>query len=60
MLESEVKTLLLKIQHQKCEGQTLEVKSAHQGCPERLYDTFSAFSNQDDGGVIVFLSLIHI
>lgn len=54
MLESEVKTLLLKIQHQKCEGQTLEVKSAHQGCPERLYDTFSAFSNQDDGGVIVF------
>ena len=54
MLESEVKALLLKIQHQKCEGQTLEVKSAHQGCPERLYDTFSAFSNQDDGGVIVF------
>ena len=30
------------------------MKSARQGCPERLYDTFSAFANQDDGGVIVF------
>lgn len=30
------------------------MESARQGCPERLYDTFSAFSNQDDGGVIIF------
>lgn len=54
MLEEELRTLLHKIRQHKCEGQTVEVKSARQGCPERLYDTFSAFSNQDDGGVIVF------
>lgn len=24
------------------------------GCPKRLYDTLSSFSNQDDGGVIIF------
>lgn len=54
MLEQEFRSLLLKIQERKCEEQTLEVKSAHVGCPERLYDTFSAFSNQNEGGTIVF------
>ena len=32
----------------------LEIKAAEQGCPKRLYDTLSSFSNQDDGGIIVF------
>ena len=32
----------------------LELKSAEQGCPKRLYDSLSSFSNQDDGGIIVF------
>ena len=32
----------------------MEVKAASQGCPRRLYDTLSAFSNQDSGGVILF------
>ena len=54
MLETEAKALLLQIQKRECEERTVEVKTAHRGCPERLYDTFSAFSNQDDGGVIVF------
>ena len=54
MLDMEFKALLLKIQQRQCEEQTVEVKAAHRGCPERLYDTLSAFSNQDDGGVIVF------
>lgn len=54
MLETELRALLLKIQQRKCEEQTVEVKSAHRGCPERVYDTFSSFANQDDGGVIVF------
>lgn len=49
---------LIQLIHQtarmKTEGQTLEVKAAAAGCPERLYDTLSAFSNQDDGGVILF------
>lgn len=34
--------------------QTVEVKAAHDGCPEKLRDTLSSFSNQDSGGVIVF------
>lgn len=54
MLEMEFEALLLKCQKEQCEGQTLEVKSAHTGCPERLYDTFSSFSNQEDGGTILF------
>lgn len=42
------------IQKMKCESQTLELKSAEKGCPKRLYDSLSSFSNQDEGGVIVF------
>ena len=30
------------------------MKSAHRGCPEKLYDTISAFSNQNSGGTFVF------
>lgn len=54
MIEEELRDLIEKIQTLGCEWQTLEVKSAHRGCPERLYDTISAFSNQDDGGTFVF------
>lgn len=54
MLEDELRELIEKIQTHRCESQTVEVKSAHRGCPERLYDTISSFSNQDDGGVFVF------
>ena len=32
----------------------MEIKAAESGCPRRLYDTLSSFSNQDDGGIIVF------
>ncbi len=42
------------IQKIKCETPTLEIKSAEKGCPKHLYDSLSSFSNQDDGGVIVF------
>lgn len=45
---------LNEIQKMKCESQILELKSAKIGCPKRLYDTLSSFSNQDDGGVIIF------
>lgn len=54
MVEKELKQLIEKIQTRKCEENTIEVKSAHQGCPEKLYDTISAFSNQNAGGIIVF------
>ena len=54
MIEEELHTLIEKIRLRGCEGQTIEVKSAHDGCPEKLYDTMSAFANQDDGGIFVF------
>lgn len=54
MTPEEFSEKLKEIQKKKCEYATLEIKAAVQGCPKRLYDTLSAFSNQDDGGVIVF------
>lgn len=54
MLSEELLVLIKKIQEIKAESQTVEVKLAHNGCPKRLYDTLSSFSNQDGGGIIVF------
>lgn len=54
MLAEELIELAEGIMHRKAEGQTIEVKAAHDGCPKRLYDTLSSFSNQDAGGTIVF------
>jgi len=46
--------IVCDIQKQRTEKQTVELKLAEHGCPTRLYDTLSSFSNQDDGGVIIF------
>lgn len=54
MIEQELKLLIDRIQSRKCEEQIIEIKAAQYGCPEKLYDTISAFSNQDEGGTIVF------
>lgn len=54
MIEKELYELINRIQRQECEEQTIEVKAARLGCPEKLYDTISAFANQDDGGTFVF------
>ena len=54
MIEDELHELIEKIQRRGCEGQTLDVTAAHQGCPEKLYDTISAFANQDAGGILLF------
>ena len=54
MLTDELIELVSLIRRQKAEGQALEVKAAEKGCPQRLYDTLSSFSNQDTGGTIVF------
>ncbi len=54
MVEKELKDFIELIRLRGCETQTTEVKAAHNGCPEKLYDTISAFSNQDSGGIIVF------
>lgn len=54
MLIEELIELANKICKQKAEEQTIELKSAQTGCPKRLYDTLSSFSNQDSGGILVF------
>ena len=54
MTNEELIEKLELIQKFKCETPTLEIKSAEQGCPKHLYDSLSSFSNQDDGGIIVF------
>lgn len=54
MLTDELIELVSLIRRQKAEGQTIEVKAAEKGCPQKLYDTLSSFSNQDMGGTIVF------
>ena len=54
MTVEELKEQLKKVQKMKCESQILELKTAEKGCPKRLYDTLSSFSNQDDGGIIIF------
>lgn len=46
--------LVADIQSNQSESQNIEVKAATKGCPTRLFDTLSSFSNQDEGGVIVF------
>lgn len=53
MTSQEVLDLVKDVQAKKAESQTIEVKAAHFGCPKRLYDTLSSFSNQDAGGIIV-------
>ena len=46
--------LIKEISNRKYEAQTEECKAARKGCPEHLYDTLSSFSNQDQGGTIIF------
>ena len=54
MQEDALIELVEKIQRIKAESQTIELKTAHEGTPKRLYDTLSSFSNQDSGGIIIF------
>ena len=54
MTPEELLDKLVEIQNTRCESKVLEIKAAQHGCPKHLYDTLSAFSNQDDGGTIIF------
>ena len=54
MQSDELKTLVEEIHRQRTEKQTLELKAAHGGFPGKIYDTLSSFSNQDDGGIMIF------
>lgn len=54
MQAEELVQLIHKIQHYQCEFQNIELKAATGGCPKKLYDTLSSFSNQNGGGIIIF------
>lgn len=54
MLTEELIEFAKGVCKQRAEEQTVEVKAAHVGCPKRLYDTLSSFSNQDSGGTLLF------
>ena len=53
MLQSELIELVKFVQKARSESNSLEIKSAREGCP-KIYDTLSSFSNQSGGGTIVF------
>lgn len=54
MLIEDLKKLVCDVCRQRYETQAIELKSAQAGCPTRLFDTLSSFSNQDEGGIIIF------
>lgn len=54
MQEEELKKLVRQIQTVRSELQNVELKAAAKGCPTRLFDTLSSFSNQDQGGILLF------
>lgn len=54
MTPMELENLIKQLHEVKAESQVLELKAAEKGCPTRLYDTLSSFSNQDDGGILLF------
>lgn len=54
MLPEDLIELVNEIINQKTEKQNIELKAAEKGCPSRLYDTLSSFSNQDTGGILIF------
>lgn len=53
MLQSELVDLVKFAQATHRERNSLEIKSAKDGCP-KIYDTLSSFSNQSGGGTIIF------
>ena len=54
MQEEALRDLVSAVRRQGTERQNVELKAAHDGFPKRIYDTLSSFSNQDDGGIIIF------
>ena len=54
MIEKDLEELVQRIQSLGTELNNVEVKEAHLGCPHKLYDTISAFSNAQGGVIILF------
>ena len=55
MQESELVELITKIKERKTETSKIEFKSSRGGVPEKLYDTFSSFSNTVLSKSLIFL-----
>lgn len=54
MQKEELMQLIRDVQLLKIEEQKVELKSTNIEFPKQIYDTISAFSNQDSGGIILF------
>ena len=54
MTKEELSSLIEKVINSRSEFQNIELKASRKGCPEKLYDSLSSFSNNDDGGIIIF------
>lgn len=54
MTYDEVIQLITEVQQHQSELDDVEVKSAQQGTPQRLFEALSAFANRTGGGVILF------
>lgn len=54
MDKQEILNLITEIRNRGSEIDDVEVKSAHQGTPKRIYESLSALSNRVGGGVILF------
>ena len=54
MQTTELIALIQQLQSTQAESQTIELKTAAVDCPKRLYATLSAFSNQDNVGILIF------
>ncbi|MBW3077983.1 ATP-binding protein [Bifidobacterium simiiventris] len=52
-MAADLQQLIRDVIANKCETQTIEVKAAAEGTP-RVYDSLSSFSNQNEGGIILF------
>ncbi|MCD8095022.1 MAG: putative DNA binding domain-containing protein [Ruminococcus sp.] len=53
MTENELIEIIEGLKRKKSESNFIEVKSAEKGCP-KIFDTLSSFSNQQNGGIIIF------
>ena len=54
MTSENLLSLIDEVVKSRSEYQYVELKAARRGCPEKIYDTLSSFSNRDDGGIIIF------
>lgn len=54
MTIEQMQAILAQIQVLKSETQNMQYKTAAKVEPHKLYDTLSSFSNQDEGGIIIF------